>query len=185
MEKAKSVAPPWQASHACYLAGQSHIDGADALAIEMERVWGVGRLRLLVSNELREKFDSQRLKLNMAIQTGGVADVQREADRMCNAWRALDAAARAAGAPEMWADAWEVGLPDGSVAVLVRSVTEAHKVVADGRGRAVYTLAEIANLLHYFPALAKAKATWPGATVTAVRREIADPLDALNDELPF
>ena len=40
---------------------QSTVDGVDALAVEMERRWGVGRLRLIVDDELRGKFDRQAL----------------------------------------------------------------------------------------------------------------------------
>ncbi len=178
--------PPWQISHACYLAGQSFIDGADALASQMEAKWGIGRLRLLVSNELREKFDRQRLKLNEAIQTGEVADVQREATRMVNAYMALNDAAEAASKHPLSPEVWEVRLPNGALAALVRSTEEAHAVIRDGRQMAVYTLDEIANLLAGFPALAKAKECWAGATVTQVRTNIGDPLDGLelNDEIP-
>lgn len=190
VEMAPFKGPRWQVSNATYLAGQSHIDGADALAIELERKWGTGRLRLLVSADLREKFDRQRLKLNEAIQTGDVAEVQLQADRMCNAYRALDGAAEAAGASKRNPDVWECLLPDGSVAAVVPDNDSAQWVIAEGRKMAVYTLAEIANLLHGFPALVKAKECWAGATVTAVRTNIADPLEGMdrtvpNDELPW
>ena len=33
------------------------LDGVDAVATAMERKWGVGRLRLLVSDDLRARFD--------------------------------------------------------------------------------------------------------------------------------
>lgn len=177
----KKNEPVWQASYATYLAGRAHLDGADALAVQLEGKWGVGRLRLLVSSDLREKFDRQRLKLNEAITSGGVADVQREAGRMVNAWLALDAAAEAASAHPLAPEVWEVRLPDGSLAAIVRSVEEAHAIVRDSREMAVYTLAEIANLLHGFPAIAKAKEYWPGATVSEVRH-ISDPLDAWDVE---
>ena len=45
------------------------IDGLDQVAVEMERKWGVGRLRLLVSDLLRAKFDAQKDKLDAAIAT--------------------------------------------------------------------------------------------------------------------
>lgn len=178
--------PAWQASHATYLACQSYIDGADALAIEMEKKWGVGRLRLLVSNELREKFDRQRMKFNDAIRTGGVPDVQREAGRMVTAWMVLNDAAEAASKHPLSPEVWEVRLPNGALAALVRSPEEAQAVVRDRRQMAVYTLSEIATLLAGFPSLAKAKECWGGATVTEVRT-IGDPLDGmetLNDEIP-
>ena len=45
------------------------LDGLDHVAVEMERKWGVGRLRLLVSDLLRAKFDAQKDKLDAAIAT--------------------------------------------------------------------------------------------------------------------
>ena len=35
------------------------LDGVDAIARQMEGKWGVGRLRLLVGDALRIKFDAQ------------------------------------------------------------------------------------------------------------------------------
>jgi hypothetical protein len=83
----------WADTPGTYIAGRANIDGADKVAIEMERKWGVDRLRLLVSVELREKFDRQRYKYNAAIWHGDLEAVRREADRMTRAWMALDAAA--------------------------------------------------------------------------------------------
>src|SRR5512134_2988170 len=40
------------------------LDGLDEVALAMERTWGVGRLRLLVSDLLRAKFDAQKDKLD-------------------------------------------------------------------------------------------------------------------------
>ena len=45
------------------------IDGLDQVAVEMERKWGVGRLRFLVSDLLRARFDAQKAKLEAAIAT--------------------------------------------------------------------------------------------------------------------
>jgi hypothetical protein len=46
---------------------------------------------------------------------------------------------------------------------------------------AVYTLDEIARLLSAYPDIAKAKLTFPGAEVTAIRKSISDPLDGVRD----
>ena len=54
-------------------------------------------------------------------------------------------------------------------------------VIAEGRKVAVYTLEEIARLLAAMPTVAKAKTLWPGATVTASRKSIDDPLLAIGD----
>jgi hypothetical protein len=68
MKKKPDARPrTWADTPGTYIAGRANIDGADAVAIEMERKWGCDRLRLLVSTELREKFDRQRFLLNQAI----------------------------------------------------------------------------------------------------------------------
>jgi hypothetical protein len=54
-------------------------------------------------------------------------------------------------------------------------------VVAEGRAVSVFTLEEIGRLLSNYPDIAKAKLTFPGATITAVRRSVDDPLDAVQD----
>ncbi len=179
MAKAK---PRWEASHTTYLAGRSHLDGADHMAIEMERKWGAGRLRLLVTPEMRRRFDSQRLKLNEAILTGEIADLEREAGRMVKAWIALDASAEAAGAFPLKPVVWEHPLPSGRVLAVVRANEDASQVSRDGRHVEVWTLAELARVVEAFPQIGKAKEIWPGATVEAIRSEITDPLEGWDDD---
>ncbi|MBD0275235.1 MAG: hypothetical protein ICV73_25335, partial [Acetobacteraceae bacterium] len=41
------------------MAIQGLVQSVDALTDEMERRWGVGRLRMLVPDDLRERFDRQ------------------------------------------------------------------------------------------------------------------------------
>ena len=73
------------------------IDGLDQVAVEMERKWGVGRLRLLVSDLLRAKFDAQKDKLDAAIATNQEHYIRAQAEGMKRAWAALDKAASEAG----------------------------------------------------------------------------------------
>lgn len=171
----------WARSNGTYIAGRAYLDEADQTACEMEAKWGADRLRLLVGPELREKFDRQRYLLNQAVWHGELEDVRRESMRMVKAWLALNAAAEAAGKLPISPHVWEVALEDGSVAAIVPDNDHAHAVVAEGRQVAVYTLDEIARFLSVYPAIAKAKLTFPGATVTAVRRSVDDPLDAIHD----
>lgn len=182
---------PWHRSNGMFLAGQSEVDEADTVANRMEAKWGVGRLRLLVGAELRERFDRQRYLLNQAIWHGDLEAVRTQARRMRAAWHALDKAATEAGADPIHADVWEVTLDDGSIAAIVKGNAEAGHVVAQERGLAVYTLAEIAKLLSTFPEIVRAKEVFPGASVTAARH-VTDPLEAiadtrspLNDDIPF
>ena len=182
----------WARSPGTYIAGRAYLDGADETAAEMEAKWGCDRLRLLVGAELREKFDRQRYLLNQAIWHGELETVRRESNRMVAAWMALDRAAEAAGALKLNPVVWEVPLADGSVAAIVGDDAHAHHVTAEGRKVSVFTLEEIGRLLSNYPDIAKAKLTFPGATITAVRRSVEDPLKAihdtqepLNDEIGF
>jgi hypothetical protein len=171
----------WARTHGTYIAGRAYIDGADETAAEMEAKWGCDRLRLLVSPELREKFDRQRYLLNQAIWHGELEEVRREAGRMVNAWVALDRVATVAGKQPLAPEVWEVPLEDGSVAAIVQDYAQARSVVAEGRAVSVFTLEEIGRLLSNYPEVAKAKMVFPGATITAVRRSVDDPLDAVQD----
>jgi hypothetical protein len=171
----------WARTNGTYLSGRAYIDGADETAAEMEAKWGADRLRLLVSPELREKFDRQRYLLNQAIWHGELEEVRCEAGRMVNAWLALDRAAEAAGALKLDRAVWEIALADGSVAAIVPDDARAALVNAEGRQVAVYTMEEIGRLLSNYPDVAKAKLIFPGATVTEIRRNVSDPLDAVWD----
>lgn len=175
----RAPAPEWQASSSTYLAGRAHLDGVDALAVDMERKWGVGRLRLLVAAEWREKFDRQRLRLNLAIRTGTVAELETESKRMLLAWETLDRLATEAGVTTLPAEVWEAPLPSGeSVVAIVRGeVRPPH----DGRAIQVWTLDEIARVIEAFPAVAKCKEIWPGATVETIRPPPTDPLEHLDE----
>lgn len=171
----------WAKGHGTYIAGRAYIDGADETASEMEAKWGADRLRLLVGPELREKFDRQRYLLNQAIWHGDLEQVRHEAGRMVKAWQALDRDATANGKQSLSPQVWEIPLDNGGVAAIVPSNDHAHAVVAEGRQVAVYTLDEIGRLLSNYPDIARAKAVFPGATVTAIRRSVDDPLDAIHD----
>lgn len=194
-ERQKPTAPDWQKSNGTYIAGRAALDEADKLAIQMEEKWGAGRLRMLVPVDLREKFDRQRYLLNQAMWHGDLEQVRREAARMCAAWRAADKAAAASGAELLDAKVWEISLSNGDVVAIVPSAEHERVIRADGRKLQVFTLEEIGRLIEGFPELVKAKAKFPGATVTAARRSIQDPLDGiadtdrglddLDDDIPF
>lgn len=182
MAKSKPAFEPigmrWDRSHGEYIVGRSFLDGVDALAVTMEAKWGNGRLRLLVSQELREKFDRQRYLLNQAITAGTLEMIRREAPRMVNAWKALDQAAEQAGANQLPPGVLEVTLDDGSVVAIAQDYDSR---LAKGRAVAVYTLDEIGRILSRYQALNVVKLTWPGATVVKVDKSIPDPLDGLRE----
>ncbi len=182
LEAGSPTTRTWDKSPGTYISGRAYLDEADALAAALEAKWGVDRLRLLVSPDLREKFDRQRYLVNRATWHGDLEDVRREASRMANAWRTLDRFAEAAGAKPLAPEVWEVALEDGSVAAIVRSNADAHAVIAQSRNVRVYTLEEIAKLIAAQPKIAAIKQVWPGATVTAIRQTpMDDPLDGIFD----
>lgn len=171
----------WARTNGTYIAGRAYLDGADQTACEMEAKWGCDRLRLLVGPELREKFDRQRYLLNQAVWHGELEAVRREANRMVNAWLALDRAATEAGKAGLSPVVWEVALADGTVAAIVPSEEHAAAVQPEGRRAAVYSLEEIGRFLSAYPDVARAKATFPGAEVTQISKRVSDPLDAIPD----
>lgn len=175
-----SAYSPWSVNRVTAI-----VDGVDAVAASMEAKWGVGRLRLLVDDDLRERFDRQRRKFNKAIWSGELADIERQADGMRKGWQALDRAAEQAGARPLAPEVWEVRLDDGKVAALVRTAAEAHKVAREGRYLAVYTLDEIARLIQAYPEVARAKEVFPGALVEDVRARAEDIDWEVGDALPI
>jgi hypothetical protein len=84
----------WERQEAGRIKVGALLTGLDLVAREYERKWGAERLRLLVSDELREKFDRQKYLLRQAQYEGTVADVEEQVRRMKNAYAALDKAAR-------------------------------------------------------------------------------------------
>ena len=163
-----------------YIARQAHIDEVDKPAAKLETKWGCGRLRLLVGPELREKFDRQRYLWHQAIWYGELEDVRGQAERMCNAWRFLDNEAMALKLPPADERSLEVALSDGSV-VIICADPSALLQASDDRRRQIYSLDEIGRLLEAFPALSKAKHTFPGAEVASARRRVPDALQGLAD----
>lgn len=181
----------WGRTNATVLAGQSYIDGLDHVAIGMERKWGADRLRLLVSAELREKFDRQRFLVNNAIWSGSLEDVRVSCERMIKAWQALDRHATESGQAVLNPAVWEIALEGGQTLALARSDADANHVAREGRAVIIWSLEEVARLISAQVFEQAVKREFPGALVTNVRQTISDPLrrmdsgSLLDDEIPF
>lgn len=153
-------------------ASQIAIERLDEVARRLEVTWGVGRLPRLVPEELAQRFYRQFDKLNSEIveeATAGIANVEREAQRMMNAWMALEAAAKAAGADPISPKRIEGQLPDGRLLVIVDGPESAWKVAADDRAAVVWSIEEISRVLWRFELVNDAKTVWPGARVENAR----------------
>jgi hypothetical protein len=161
------------------------LDGVDAIARQMEGKWGVGRLRLLVGDGLRIRFDAQKTKLDAAIATDEETYVRAQAEGMRRAWLALDRAATESGAQPLSPEVWECVLPaSGEVVSIVLTEIEAHHVA---RESAVWTLAEIAVLIERLgDDLRQVKRAFPGSAVGEVRDRDPPPIDwGKGDDQPL
>jgi hypothetical protein len=161
---------------------QAMVEGVDQVAVAMERKWGVGRLRMLVGDDLRARFDQQKDRLDAAIAVNDERYVAAQAEGMKRAWSALDQAATGARHAKLSPEIWECVLPStGEVVAILRTDAEANHVAREGR---VFTLAEIATLIDGLGPVLEAKRVFPGATVTAIHRK--SPMDwSRGDDIPF
>jgi hypothetical protein len=117
--------------------------------------------------------------------------VQTLAGSMRRGYAALDVAAEEAGHRAIAPWVWECLLPTGEVVAIVQTNAEAGHVIASGRFVAVYTLAEIGNVVAALPqALQLAKQVFPGSRFQPPRLPVVDVLGAgpwrpEGDEIPF
>lgn len=171
--------PKWSETVGKYASGREAIDAADHLAVEMDRLWGVGRLRLLVDGELRNKHDRQRYLFLQAQAVGDLEDVKRESSRMVAAYRALDKAAKAVGALPVDDSTWECGIDTGIfkgvVVAIVKHPEAVAKVRAEGRHLIVYTLDEICRMIAADHFTLSVKEHFPGAEVIPAK-QVKDPI---------
>ena len=176
-------AMPWAVTPGLYIAGKEALDAADQLGVEMDRKWGVGRLRLLVSGPMREKFDRQRYLMAQARWEGTLEDVKRESARMVTAYTALDNAAKGSGAAPVDDSIWEVGIPngilEGSVLAIVKNDEAMAKVRTEGRNVILITLDEVARYIGLDGALLEVKKTFPGAQI----KRAESPRDPISPSL--
>jgi len=149
---------------------QSALDGLDDLAATLERKWGIGRLRLLVGDELRARFDRQATVLDKFLWDDAqpVAEVIAKIHAMRRGWSALDAAAAEAGAIPRPPAVMECPLPDGGVIAIVDDA-HAGDLPPDGRCIAVYSAAEIGRMVAAAKSILKVKQELPGTVVEQIR----------------
>ncbi len=161
-----------------YEAIQSVVDGVDETARQQEAKWGVGRLELVVPDELREKFRKQLHRFNEAVAAHDVERVRRSGASMRRAWEALARAAEQSGAEVLDPEYWEMALSDGRIIALCRTKHDAYERHRQDRYVEVWTTQEITRLIESFPEIALAKSTFPGAVVESARsKRVSEPLE--------
>lgn len=165
-----------------YSLAKAILDGVDHAIATAERTWGVGRLRLLVSDDLRARWDRQWLAWCRAAEGDDVGAIQKQGAAVRRAVAALEAEARAAGQQPLTPDVWETRHGD-RVIVVCRTSAEAGVVAREGRKAEVWTLDELVRLaLADRPALAAVKEFFPGAEVAAIKPRV--DWAAGGDEMP-
>lgn len=177
-------------THAAYAptetASTSILQSVDQMAFSMERKWGIGNLRKLVSDDLRTRFDAQAEKFNAALESGQHDLITTQAEGMKRAWQALDKAAESAGHKSVSAEIWEVRLPKSNrVVAIVRTSEEAHQVSTPERE--TWTLQEISHLIeHAGHLVGEIKRTFPGAEIKQIHGKTNEPFDwKKGDDIPF
>ncbi|MFM7780338.1 MAG: hypothetical protein ACKPB8_16575, partial [Alphaproteobacteria bacterium] len=182
--------PGQQDTSGTVMAIQSLVQSVDLVTDALERKWGVGRLRLLVGDALRERFDRQWAKWQAAYAAQDLDAVRAHSEAMRRAWAALEQAAIAVGHQPLAPEVWETRMPNGRVLGIVRSLPEAHALAGDGRERDIWTLDEVGRVLAAWDAYRWAEAShahFPGAQITALRlTPRGSEFDwKLGDEIPF
>jgi hypothetical protein len=156
---------------------QATLEHLDAVAEEMEAKWGVDRLPHLVGKDLREKFLAQQAYTDSAIAAHDHTTIPA-AEAMERAWRTLDTVAMADGQLTAIHRVWQTTMPDGRVLAVAKDRRSYKAVKAD----VFMTIDEVAQVVVGMPDLvAKAKAAFPGATITGV----SDFDFEVGDEVPF
>lgn len=164
---------------------QAILDGVDEVVAASERTWGVGRLRLLVEDDLRARWDRQWMAWCRACEAYDLAAIRTQGAAVRRAIGVLEQVARAAGHEPLRPAVWEVE-HDGRVIAVCQTAAEAGVVAADGRQREVWTVDELVRVaLSGRAALSEVKAVFPGAEVTALRTRAAAAIDwEQGDDLP-
>lgn len=173
-------------SEATYRKIQNYLTEYDRVVSDYERRWGIERLPLLVSPELRDRFWQQIDKLNDAIHRDAPNDVEHHVAVTLRAYAALEKEAIAMGGLEIGDDVWTAEAQDGTVVAVVRDVHAVGGIKKEMPDALVYCVQEVAAIVSKWSEqnklVADVKDTFPGAVVTSVKPTMKDKLD---DDIPF
>jgi len=172
-------------SEATYRKIQNYLTEYDRVVSEYERRWGIERLPLLVSPELRDRFWQQIDKLNDAIHRDAPNDVEHHVAVTLRAYAALEKEAIAMGGVEIGDDVWTAEV-DGKVVAVVRDVHAVGGIKKEMPDALVYCVQEVAAILAKWSEqnklVADVKDVFPGAVVSEIKQSMKDKLD---DDIPF
>jgi len=160
----------------------------DTVAVAMEQKWGFDRLPTLVEADLAAKFGRAKAQLDAAIDDGDAEMVAQKAKAMARGWRALDAAADAAGADVVVdvALGWLRRHPETGVGyVITKDNATAGALRANGVGGRIYTMAEVCRIIEALEeksngVVPEAKDIWEAEVINVRNGD-----DTLDDKIPF
>jgi len=176
------VGPPWAHTQAGYKAGRTALDSIEAKERALHLAWGVGRARLCLAPDVRERYDAQEERLWRASREADLPTLLMEVGRMEKALAAADKAAQACGV--LLPGVWEARMSDGSTLAIVQEREHAARVRARDRALEVWTVEELATLVEAQDAPLRALKRRFGAILTSMQATpLADP-DAPSSE-PF
>ena len=181
--------PTWQLSRESFVVGRRLLAEVEELSESLARKWGDERMRSLCPKPLREAFASQEFKLREAVRSGDLENLREHCTRMLKSLRAADEAASKAPTafdPEIW----EVGLSDGRLLAVVRTVHAMRRVDAR-RYHSVWSLEEFVRVIEAQPeAVLAVKARFEGSEVGGMFSRV--PINQLptfdaevGDDIPF
>ena len=181
--------PVWQWNRESFVVGRRLLAEVEELSESLARKWGDERMRSLCPKPLREAFASQEFKLREAVRGGDLENLREHCTRMLKALRAADEAASKAPTafdPEIW----EVGLSDGRLLAVVRTVHAMRRVDAR-RYHSVWSLEEFVRVIEAQPeAVLAVKARFEGSEVGGMFSRV--PINQLptfdaevGDDIPF
>ena len=156
----------------------------DRVAVEMDKRWGVDRLVELQTPEVARKYGARMAELNAAIAANDPAQTAATVAILIANLRRMDQLATEAGHETLAADVWTFDV-DGFRFGLLREGGDWPAAQSAMPGLTLFTPREVANALSaYRGIVADAKAAFPGAQITAVRKR-TELEESLDDELPY
>ena len=135
-----------------------------------ESRWGVARLERLVNPTTLASYRRGWTAYRQAITDGDASAVEELGPKMIQALAFMDREATALGHQPLSVTAWEAATADGRILVVVRTQAEARALARspDGRETLVYTMEEIARLIHTLDPVNAIKAAFPGGEAVSL-----------------
>ena len=133
----------------------------------------------LVSVEMQNKWQAQQDKLNEAIQSSNIKNVEQLVSGSIRGYEALEKEAERLGHKPHSPEVWEVMHPESKRKYIIAKTTSQARQ-ATKPGYVTYSLPEVVRILEGQQLVNKLKETFPGAEVNNVKER-----EDFEDVMPF